>query len=103
MLKLELPLGIRTKSETRNGFALGLNRQHFSGVVENRRSRGLFGAGPFCIGQRTQSRRSFAIANVPRNQISLLEWHVEFRFIGELEGEHILFANRSRRRTFCEL
>src|SRR5712671_4666867 len=37
-------------------------------------------------------RRSFADADIARDKIGLLEWHIEFGFVGKFEREHFLFT-----------
>src|SRR5439155_26855338 len=92
MLEFALPLCVRTERVAGNRFALGLDCEHFAGVIENRSDGVLFRAPPFRIGERAEFRRTFANADVARNEISLLERNVELRFIGELKREHFLFT-----------
>src|ERR1700693_5417507 len=99
MLELELQFGVRTERVARNSFALGLNSEHFAGVIKNGSRSHPFGAGPFRIGERTQSGRSFANADISGNEISLFKRNVELRFIGKFEGEDFLLSNCSGSRA----
>ena len=65
-------------------FALGLHRQHFSGVVEDGGGRIFLRPRPFHVRERTEWRRLFSDTDIARNEICLLERDVEFRFIGKL-------------------
>ena len=87
MLELELPFRVGAESVAELGLALGLQGEHFAGVIENRGSRVLLRPRPFRVGQRTERRRFFPDPDVARNQEGLLERDVEFRFVGELDRE----------------
>ena len=90
MFEFGLPFCVRRKCVAGLRFALRLDREHFARVIENG-GRGFdFCAGPFAIAERAERRRFFSCADVARNQISLLERHIELRFIGELECEYFL-------------
>src|SRR5205809_44052 len=91
MLEFPLPLRVRTERVAGNGFALGLDREHFAGIIENRGRGRLFCARPFCVSERAQFRRAFADADMTRIQVSLLERNIELCFFGELERENFLF------------
>ena len=52
MLEFALPFCVGTERVPGNGLALGLDREHFAGVIENRRYGGLFRACPFCVRER---------------------------------------------------
>jgi hypothetical protein len=46
-------------------------------------------------------RRSFSDADIARNEISLLERHVEFRVVGKFEHEQFLLTRCSGSRAGC--
>src|SRR2546421_10429078 len=94
MFKLRLPFGVCAKGMAWVGLALGLKREHFSGVIKNGGGRVLLRACPFRICERAQRRRLFPDANVTRDQISLLQRNVEFRVVGELQNEDPLSRDR---------
>ena len=90
MLELALPLAVGTESVAELGRAFRLHREHFARVIEDG-SRGIFfRTAPFRIRKRAQRRGFLADADVARNEISLLERDIEFRFIGKLERQHFL-------------
>ncbi len=88
MLKLELPFRVGTEGVAELRLALGLEREHFAGVIEDRGGRVLFRAAPFRVGQRTERRRFFPDPDVARNHEGLLERHVKFGLVRELEHQH---------------
>src|SRR5947207_6528779 len=90
MLEFALPFSVRAKGMAELRLALGLDREHFAGVIEDGSGRGLFRAGPLRIGKRTQWRRFFTDTHVTRNEVSLFERNVEARVVRELEGERFL-------------
>ena len=56
MLELELPFGVGSEGMAALGLALGLQREHFARVIENRGDGVLFRSRPFRVGQRTERR-----------------------------------------------
>ena len=90
MLEFGLPFCVGAESVARLRLALRLKREHLSRVIENRSGRLQFCARPLRIRERGKRRRFFPDTNVSRNEIGLLEWDVEFCFIGELERENFL-------------
>ena len=94
MFKLRLPFGVCAKGVAWVGLALGLKREHFSGIIKNGGGRVFLRACPFRICERTQRRRLFPDADVTRDQIGLLQRNVEFRVVGELQNEDLLSRPR---------
>src|SRR2546423_3793733 len=76
------------------GLTLGLKCEHFSGVIENRGGGVFLCARPFCVRQRTERRRLFPDADVTGDEIVLLQWNIELRFVGELQNEDFLSGPR---------
>src|SRR5438105_10046779 len=91
MLKLRLPFSVGAKGVARVSLALGLKFEHFSSVIKNGGGRVFLRPRPFRVRQRTKGRRLFPDANVPRDQIGLLQRNIKFCFIGELENEDFLW------------
>src|SRR5438105_1052542 len=90
MLKLRLPFSVGAKGVARVSLALGLKFEHFSSVIKNGGGRVSLRPRPFRVRQRTKGRRLFPDANVPRDQIGLLQRNVKFCFLGELQNENFL-------------
>src|SRR5919197_838455 len=90
MLEFALPFRIRTERMTRGSFPLGLQGEHFAGVIEDGSGGVSFCARPSCVAKRTERRRFLADAHVTRDQIRLLERDINFRLVRELEDEHLL-------------
>src|SRR5438132_8774527 len=94
MLKLRLPFSVGAKGVARVSLALGLKCEHFSSVIENGGGRVFLRPRPFRVRQRTKGRRLFPDANVPRDQIGLLQRNIKFCFLGELQHENFLSGPR---------
>ncbi len=88
MLELELPLRVRSEGVAALGLALGLEREHFARVIENRGGRVLFRPAPFRIRQRTERRRFFPDPDVARNHEGLLQRHVKLGLLREFQHQH---------------
>src|SRR5437868_13907661 len=90
VFKFRLPFCVRGESVSRMRFALCLDCQHFPGVIKNGCHRSYFAPRPSPIAVRAERRRFFSCANVAVNQIRLLEWNVELRFICTPENHYFL-------------
>src|SRR5215208_1657631 len=105
MFKFRLPPGVRSKRVTWIRFPLRLDGKHFAGVIKYGSRRLDFGPGPSSVAERAERWRSFSCANVAGDQISLLEWNIELRFVCELERENflLLFLVGTDRRAVRDL
>src|SRR5438046_2550278 len=94
MLEFALPFRVRSKGMAELRLALGLDREHLAGVIEDGSGGRLFRARPLRIGQGTERRRFFADTDVARDEVSLFERNVEAGVIRELKGERFPLSAR---------
>src|SRR6266480_5485024 len=90
MFEFCLPFCVRGECVARMQLALGLDREHFPGVIKYGSGRFYFGASPSSVAERAEWRRFFPCANIAGNEIRLLEWNIELRFICKLKGKNFL-------------
>src|SRR6266850_7011310 len=94
MFKFRLPFCVRSERVTRMRFPLRLDGKHFPGVVKYGSRCFYFSAAPSSVAERAERRRFFPCANVAGNQIRLLEWNIELRFVRKLEDQYFLCVGR---------
>src|SRR6266498_5228460 len=90
VFKFRLPFCVRSERVARMCLALRLDCKHLAGVIKNGSRCFYFGAGPSPVAERAERRRFFSCANVAGNQIRLLEWNIELRFVCKLQNQYFL-------------
>src|SRR5438046_2462043 len=93
MFKFGLPFAVGNKCVAGMGLPLGLEGEHFAGIVENGCCGVFLGPCPLRVSKRAERRRFFSDANIARYQIRLLERDINLRFIRELDRKHFVFTD----------
>ena len=87
VLEFALPVGVGRIGVARQRVALGLHAEQLRGVIHHRFLRGNLRPFPARAAQRVERRMAPAHADIFRHEIRLLDRHVEFALLGELEDE----------------
>src|SRR5438067_1725317 len=93
VFKFGLALAVGRKGVARMGLPLGLEREHFAGIVKNGCGGVFLGTCPLCVSKRAERRRFFSNADIAGHEIGLLEWDIKLRFISELDRKHLVFTD----------
>ena len=93
MFKFGLPFAVGSKCVAGMGLPLGLEREHFAGIVKNGCGGVFLSTCPLRVSKRAERRRFFSDADIAGHEIGLLEWDIKLRFISELDRKHLVFTD----------